>query len=153
MEIVLIVMVVAFGGSMAYFFKQSQYLTQQMLIRTDVATNDFVKQLVDENLQTQEEVRKLTGEIKEFEAQIKNFTKEKERLQRLYEKSRTTIQKEVIKVQNLVSERNKFNESVVKDSDSIRNHLKAIDGALKNHERLILNINRKNTGQTWHQSS
>lgn len=153
MEIVLIVMVVAFGGSMAYFFKQSQYLTQQMLIRTDVATNDFVKQLVDENLQTQEEVRKLTGEIKEFEAQIKNFTKEKERLQRLYEKSRTTIQKEVIKVQNLVSERNKFNESVVKDSDSIRNHLKAIDGALKNHERLILSINRKNTGQTWHQSS
>ena len=152
MEIVLIVMVVAFGGSMAYFFKQSQYLTQQMLIRTDVATNDFVKQLVDENLQTQEEVRKLTGEIKKFEAQIKNFTKEKERLQRLYEKSRTTIQKEVIKVQGMLNERNKFNESVAKDSQSIREHLHVIDSALKSHEALILNATRQNVGQTWYRS-
>ena len=151
MEIVLIVMVVAFGGSMAYFFKQSQYLTQQMLIRTDVATNDFVKQLVDENLQTQKEVKRLSSEVEEFSEQVETFTKEQKLIKSNYDNTRSTIQKEVLKVQNLLSERNKFNESVVKDSDSIRNHLKAIDGALKNHERLILGINRKNTGQTWHQ--
>ena len=153
MEIVLIVMVVAFGGSMAYFFKQSQYLTQQMLIRTDVATNDFVKQLVDENLQTQKEVERLSREVEEFNEKVKIFMEEQKLIKSKYDKTRNTIQKEVIKVQNLLNERNKFNESVVKDSDSIRNHLKAIDSALKNHERLILNINRKNTGQTWHPSS
>jgi len=152
MEIVLIVMVVAFGGSMAYFFKQSQYLTQQMLIRTDVATNDFVKQLVDENLQTQEEVRKLTNEVNKFEAQVKNFTKEQELIRSKYDKTRSTIQKEVVKVQGMLNERNKFNESIVKDSDSIRNHLKAIDSALKSHEALILNATRQNVGQTWHRS-
>jgi len=152
MEIVLIVMVVAFGGSMAYFFKQSQYLTQQMLIRTDVATNDFVKQLVDENLQTQEEVRKLTNKVSKFEAQVKNFIKEQELIRNKYDKTRSTIQKEVVKVQGMLNERNKFNESVVKDSDSIRNHLKAIDSALKSHEALILNATRQNVGQTWHRS-
>ena len=152
MEIVLIVMVVAFGGSMAYFFKQSQYLTQQMLIRTDVATNDFVKQLVDENLQTQEEVRKLTNKVNKFEAQVKNFIKEQELIRNKYDKTRSTIQKEVVKVQGMLNERNKFNESVVKDSDSIRNHLKAIDSALKSHEALILNATRQNVGQTWHRS-
>ena len=152
MEIVLIVMVIAFGGSMAYFFKQSQYLTQQMLIRTDVATNDFVKQLVDENLQTQEEVRKLTNEVNKFEAQVKDFIKEQELIRSKYDKTRSTIQKEVVKVQGMLNERNKFNESVVKDSDSIRNHLKAIDSALKSHEALILNATRQNVGQTWHRS-
>jgi uncharacterized coiled-coil DUF342 family protein len=152
MEIVLIVMVVAFGGSMAYFFKQSQYLTQQMLIRTDVATNDFVKQLVDENLQTQEEVRKLTNKVNKFEAQVKNFIEEQELIRNKYDKTRSTIQKEVVKVQGMLNERNKFNESVVKDSDSIRNHLKAIDSALKSHEALILNATRQNVGQTWHRS-
>lgn len=152
MEIVLIVMVVAFGGSMAYFFKQSQYLTQQMLIRTDVATNDFVKQLVDENLQTQEEVRKLTNKVNKFEAQVKNFIKEQELIRNKYDKTRSTIQKEVVKVQGMLNERNKFNESVVKDSESIREHLHVIDSALKSHEALILNATRQNVGQTWHRS-
>lgn len=153
MEIVLITMVVAFGGSMAYFFKQSQYLTQQMLIRTDVATNDFVQQLVDENLQTQKEVKRLSHEVKEFENQIGNFTEEQQKVKRDYTKTRDTIQKEVVKVQAMLEERNKFNESVVKDSESIREHIKAIDGALRNHENLILNATRQNTGQTWHKSS
>ena len=153
MEIVLIIMVIAFGGSMAYFFKQSQYLTQQMLIRTDVATNDFVKQLVDENLQTQKEVKRLSREIEEFTKQIKDFDEEQQRMERGYATSRTTIQKEVVKIQNMIKERNDFNKSISKDSESIRNHLRAIDGALKNHERLILGINRKNIGQTWHPSS
>jgi len=152
MEIVLITMVVAFGGSMAYFFKQSQYLTQQMLIRTDVATNDFVQQLVDENLQTQKEVKRLSHEVKEFENQIGNFTEEQQKVKRDYTKTRDTIQKEVVKVQAMLEERNKFNESVVKDSESIREHIKAIDGALRNHEVLILNATRQNTGQTWHRS-
>jgi uncharacterized coiled-coil DUF342 family protein len=152
MEIVLITMVVAFGGSMAYFFKQSQYLTQQMLIRTDVATNDFVKQLVDENLQTQKEVKRLSHEVKEFENQIETFTEGQEKIKHDYRKTRDTIQKEVVKIQIMVKERNEFNESVVKDSESIREHIKAIDGALRNHEVLILNATRQNTGQTWHRS-
>ena len=152
MEIVLIVMVVAFGGSMAYFFKQSQYLTQQMLIRTDVATNDFVKQLVDENLQTQKEVKRLSSEVEEFSEQVETFIKEQELIRSKYDKTRSTIQKEVVKVQGMLNERNKFNESVVKDSESIRGHLQAIDSALKSHEALILNITRQNVGQTWHKS-
>lgn len=152
MEIVLITMVVAFGGSMAYFFKQSQYLTQQMLIRTDIATNDFVKQLVDENLQTQKEVKRLSREIKEFAEQIEDFTEEQKKIKHDYMKTRDTIQKEVVKIQVMVKERNEFNKSVVKDSESIREHIKAIDGALRNHEVLILNATRQNTGQTWHRS-
>ncbi len=152
MEIVLIVMVIAFGGSMAYFFKQSQYLTQQMMIRTDVATNDFVKQLVDENLQTQKEVERLCKEVEGYTLQIEEFDKEMIRVRESYTKMRSNIQAEVVKVQAMLEERNKFNDSVVKDSQSIREHLMVVDSALKTHEALILNATRQNTGQTWHKS-
>ena len=53
----------------------------------------------------------------------------------------------------MIKERNNFNKSVTKDSESIRKHLQAIDSALRNHERLILNATRENTGQTWHRLS
>lgn len=153
MEIVLIVMVVAFGGSIAYFFKQSQYLTQQMLIRTDVATNDFVKQLVDENIHTQNELKRLMGEVEEFSNQIEKFKENQKTIEVAYAKTRGDIKKETIKVNAMIKERNNFNKSVTKDSESIRKHLQAIDSALRNHERLILNATRENTGQTWHRLS
>ena len=153
MEIVLIIMVVAFGGSMAYFFKQSQYLTQQMLIRTDVATNDFVKKLVNENIHTQNELKRLIGEVEEFSNQIEKFKEDQKTIKGAYAKTHSDIKKETVKVRAMLEERNRFNKDVAKDSESIREHLRAIDGALRNHERLILNATRENTGQTWHPSS
>lgn len=151
MEIVLILMVMVFGGAMAYFFKQSHYLTEQMIVRTDVATNDYVKELVQENLQTQEELKHLSSKVEGFVEQMGEYNKDYEQVKKDYTNLHTKVTNQLVFIQEALKENTNNSKKVTQDNSQIREHLRAIEKALKSHEALILNVTKQNVGQTHHQ--